>query len=114
MGVFLAAPLLERLNQCAPGSGLDAQLILEILVPLVYRPAIKVQPLLYGVMATFHHPKAFFTCNAGLPNSTKKKQEGRNLEPGPSANCWSQTFQSEVGRIFQQKISVCKEISHWY
>ena len=53
MGVFLAAPLLERLNQCAPGSGLDAQLILEILVPLVYRPAIKVQPLLYGSMATF-------------------------------------------------------------
>lgn len=42
MGVFLAGPILERLNQCTIGSGSDAQIILEILVPLVYRPSLKV------------------------------------------------------------------------
>ena len=42
MGVFLAGPLVAALTACAAAGGRDAQVILETLVPLVYRPALKV------------------------------------------------------------------------
>ena len=44
MGMFVVGPLLEELGEACAGAApaLDARRCLEVLVPLAYRPAIKV------------------------------------------------------------------------
>lgn len=59
MGVFLAGPLLEQLSTASSGSVVEAQRVLEILVPLVYRPALKVT--IPALMALFN-----WSLSAGL------------------------------------------------
>ena len=57
MGVFLAGPLMEELKAAANGRSAllgAARRILEILVPLVYRPAMKVTPHLPSLSSPPH------------------------------------------------------------
>ena len=50
MGMFLAGPLVEELkDEVASASPLDSRRMLELLVPLVYRPAMKVHFAVLGV-----------------------------------------------------------------
>ena len=48
--MFLAGPLVEELkDEVASASPLDSRRMLELLVPLVYRPAMKVHFAVLGV-----------------------------------------------------------------
>jgi len=49
MGVFLATPLMAELEACTEDNprNADCRRVLEMLVPLVYRPAMKVTDLPY-------------------------------------------------------------------
>ena len=63
MGAFLAEPLMDELRDCsrsADTSLQDVRKVLEILVPLIYRPAMKVlilHPLAYPTAADLLHIK---------------------------------------------------------
>ena len=90
MGVFLAGPLMEELKAAANDRSAllgAARRILEVLVPLVYRPAMKVIPVLPYLPAPPHQLLSCGLIFTGVAQNQDEAPVGRSVSRAQTRTC---------------------------
>ncbi len=84
MGMFLAGPLVEELKgEVASSSPLDSRRMLELLVPLVYRPAMKVRLTHHATLHASPPPASQLSCwLACISSALTIEQDSARLQAG--------------------------------